>query len=64
MPQLARYWIVTGLLRVPRYGLRVLNRMVSFFITRNTQLVTRNIIFQRKNNILSEIDNKLSIWRR
>jgi len=50
-----------GLLRVPRYGLRVLNRIVSFFITRNTQLVTRNIIFQRNNNILSEIDNKLSL---
>ena len=49
------------LLRVPRYGLRVLNRMVSFLITRNTQLVTRNIIFQRKNNIRSEIDNKLSL---
>jgi hypothetical protein len=38
-----------GLLRVSRYGLRVFNRMVSFFF--NAQPVTRNIIFQCKNNI-------------
>jgi hypothetical protein len=50
-----------GLLRVPRYGVRVFNRMVSFFLTRNPQPVTRNIIFQCKNNILSEIYIKLSI---
>jgi hypothetical protein len=47
-----------GLLRVPHYGVRVFNRMVSFFLTRNPQPVTRNIIFQCKNKILSEIDNK------
>jgi hypothetical protein len=50
-----------GLLRVPRYGLRVFNRMGSFFLTRNPQPETRNIIFQCKNNILSEIEIKLSI---
>jgi hypothetical protein len=50
-----------GLLHVPRYGVRVFNRRVSFFLTRNPQLVTRNIIFQCKNNILSEFDIKLSI---
>ena len=33
-----------------------------FFITRNTQLVTRNIISQNKHKMLSEIGNKLSIF--
>jgi hypothetical protein len=33
------YRVVTGLLRVTRYGVRVLNRMVSFF---NAQPATRN----------------------
>jgi len=31
------------------------------FLTRNPYLATRNIIFQRKNNILAEIDDKLSM---
>ena len=36
------YWNVKGRLRVPRHGLRVFNRMVSIFFTRNPQPATRN----------------------
>jgi len=50
-----------GLLRVASCGLRVFNGMVPIYLTRNPQLVTRNSIFQCKNNISSVIDNKLSI---
>ena len=48
---------------VAGFAIRVtcLNSMVSFFITRNTQIVTRDIILQRKNNMLAEIINKLTI---
>jgi hypothetical protein len=50
------YGMVMGLLRVPRYGVRIFNRMVSFILTRNAlhHLSAQNII-------LSEIDNKWSI---
>ncbi len=46
---------------VAGFALRVIKKDYFRLTTRNTQLVTRNIIFQRKNNMLAEIDNKLSI---
>jgi hypothetical protein len=49
-------------LRVTRYGLRVTGYkkgLFPIFTTRNTQLVTSS--FKVKNNVLSDINNKLQI---